>query len=96
MKRFTSKNYLLAVMAAFLLFLGGLALAQRPERDISPERHPNLAAAQRLSAQAWQRVLDAQKANEWDLDGHAEKAKRLLDDVNHELKLAAEAANRNK
>jgi hypothetical protein len=94
MKLFTSKNYLLAVMAALLLLLGGMALAQRPERDISPERHPNLAAAQRLSAQAWQRVLDAQKANEWDLDGHAEKAKRLLDDVNHELKLAAEAANR--
>ena len=94
MKLFKSKNYLLAVMAAFLLLLGGLALAQRPERDISSNRHPNLAAAQRLSAQAWQRVLDAQKANEWDLDGHAQKAKNLLDDVNHELKLAAEASNR--
>jgi hypothetical protein len=93
-KLFKSKNYLLAVVTACLLLLGSLALAQRPERDISPERHPNLAAAQRLSAQAWQRVLDAQRANEWDLDGHAQRAKTLLDDVNHELKLAAEASNR--
>ena len=94
MKLFKSKNYLLPVMAAFLLLVGGAAVAQRPERDISPERHPNLAAAQRLSAQAWQRVLDAQRANEWDMDGHAQRAKTLLDDVNHELKLAAEASNR--
>ena len=36
----------------------------------------------------------AQKANEWDMDGHAAKAKDLLDQVNRELKLAAEAANK--
>jgi hypothetical protein len=29
------------------------------------------------------------------MDGHAQRAKNLLDDVNRELKLAAEAANRN-
>ncbi len=95
MKLLTARKYLLAIAAGCLLLIGGLALAQRPERDISPGRHPNLAAAQRLSAQAWQRVLDAQKANEWDLDGHAQKAKNLLDEVNRELKLAAEASNRN-
>ena len=94
MKLFTSKNYLLAVMVGFLLLLGGLALAQRPEKDISPARHPNLAAAQDLSSQAWQRITDAQQANEWDLDGHAQKAKNLLVEVNRELKLAAQASNR--
>ncbi len=71
-------------------------LAQRPEKDISKGRHPNLAAAQRLCEQAWNRIVDAQKANEWDLGGHAQKAKDLLDEANRELKLAAEAANRNK
>jgi hypothetical protein len=30
------------------------------------------------------------------MEGHAQKAKELLDQVNQELKLAAEAANRNK
>ena len=39
------------------------------------------------------REQDAQKANEWDLQGHAQRAKNLLDQVNNELKLAAEASN---
>ena len=71
-------------------------MAQRPARNVSGARHPNLAAAQRLSRQAFMRILDAQQANEWDLDGHAQKAKELLDQVNNELKLAAQAANRNR
>jgi len=36
----------------------------------------------------------AQRANEWDMGGHAQKAKDLLEQVNNELKQAAEAANR--
>src|SRR5712692_7339326 len=95
MRLLTARNYLLAFVVAFSLLIGGLALAQRPERDIARGRHPHLAAAQRLSAQAWQRIVDAQRANEWDLEGHAQKAKNLLDEVNRELKLAAGAANRN-
>jgi hypothetical protein len=54
-----------------------------------------LAAAQRLSHQGWERISAAQQANEWDMDGHAAKAKELLDKVNEELKMAAEAANKN-
>ena len=81
-------------MVAFLLMIGGVATAQRPEKNISAARHPNLAAAQRLSQQAWDRIVAAQQANEWDLKGHAQKAKELLDEVNKELKLAAETANR--
>jgi hypothetical protein len=30
------------------------------------------------------------------MNGHAAKAKELLDQANHELKMAAEAANKNK
>jgi hypothetical protein len=85
---------LMAVLGS-LLVIGGIAIAQRPERDISGRRHPNLAAAQRLSRQAFERIVAAQQANEWDLAGHAQKAKDLLDQANRELKLAAEASNRN-
>jgi hypothetical protein len=75
-----------------LLLIGGAAIAQ-PKRNISGARHPNLAAAQRLSQQAWEKISAAQEANEWDMQGHAKKAKELLDEVNKELKLAAESAN---
>ena len=88
------KNPVAASLVGALLLAGGVAIAQRPVGNVSGGRHPNLAAAQRLSEQAWQRIVDAQKANEWDLDGHAQKAKNLLDEVNRELKLAAETANR--
>jgi len=63
---------------------------------VSAARHPNLAAAQRLSHQAFEKVTAAQEANEWDMQGHAKKAKELLDEANKELKIAAETANKNK
>ena len=89
------KHRLRAAFLGSLLLIAGVALAQRPVRNVSGARHPNIAAAQRLSRQAWQRVVDAQKANEWDMQGHAQKAKDLLDQANNELKMAAQAANRN-
>lgn len=74
---------------------GGLVIAQeRPEHDISGRRHPNLSAAQRLVDQAFNKITAAQQANEWDLNGHAAKAKELLDQANRELKEAAEVSNR--
>jgi F0F1-type ATP synthase membrane subunit b/b' len=81
-----------AVALGTLLVLGAL-YAQKPVRNVNPKRHPNIAAAQRLSEQAFEKIVAAQKANEWDLGGHAQKAKDLLKQVNEELKLAAEAAN---
>lgn len=42
------------------------------------------------------RITEAQRADEWDMNGHAAKAKELLDQANTELKAAAEAANQNK
>lgn len=80
---------------ATLLLCGSMAVAQKkPVRNVSGKRHPNLAAAQRLSAAAYQKVVAAQSANEFDMGGHAQKAKELLDQVNNELKQAAEAANK--
>jgi hypothetical protein len=50
-------------------------------------------AAQRLVDQAFSKITAAQQANEFDMDGHAAKSKELLEQANHELKQAAEAAN---
>jgi hypothetical protein len=89
-------NRLLTAVFGSLLLVGGIALADRPDRNVSSARHPNLAAAQRLSRQAFEKIIEAQRANEWDMEGHAQKAKELLDQVNDQLKQAAGAANRNR
>lgn len=83
------------VLSLALLCTGFLFAQKKPVTNISPKKHPNLAAAQRLSAQAYEKIVAAQQANEWDLGGHAQKAKDLLDQVNQELKQAAEASNAN-
>ena len=83
----------LAVLTGCLFLIGG-AIAQAPKDNVSAARHPNLAAAQRLSTQAYEKIVAAQQANEWDMQGHAQKAKNLLDEVNNELKAAAQAANK--
>jgi hypothetical protein len=75
--------------------LASAAYAKGPVQNVSAKKHPNIAAAQRLAKQAWDKIVAAQKANEYDMEGHAQKAKDLLDQVNAELKLAAEAANEN-
>ena len=49
-----------------------------------------------MAQEVWDKLTAAQKANEFDVQGHAAKAKDLLVQVNDELKLAAEAANANK
>jgi len=89
-----TKNVLLLVLG-MVLFCAGMAIAQRPVDNINPHRHPNLAAAQRLSTQAYEKIVVAQHANEWDMDGHAQRAKELLEQANQQLRLAAEWANRN-
>jgi hypothetical protein len=78
------------VLAGFLAF--GLAYAG----NVSKARHPNLAAAQSFIEKAVKKVTAAQVANEYDMDGHAAKAKELLDQAYIEVKLAAEAANENR
>ena len=84
----------MATAVGGLLTLGTIALAQ-PKRNVSAGKHPNIAAAQRLSQQAYEKIVAAQQANEWDMQGHAQKAKELLDQVNNELRQAATAANKN-
>ena len=97
-RRITMKrrNVIVAIVLTLALLCTGLMLAQKkPAENISGKRHPNLNQAQHLTAQAFQKITDAQSANEWDLAGHARKAKELLDEANKELKQAAEVSNIN-
>jgi DnaJ-class molecular chaperone len=82
----------IAAVVAGLVLSGGVAAA-KPVQNV---RRPNLAAAQRHLAQAFEKITDAQKANEYDMGGHAAKAKDLIEQAANELKAAAEAANANK
>jgi len=71
----------------------GLALAESPAPPPkSVKGHPNLLSAQKLVSQAFDKLEAAQKANEYDLGGHAAKAKELLRQARAEIGLAAEAA----
>ncbi len=71
------------------LVAGGVTVAQ----NVNPHRHPNLAAAQHLIDQALGRIDAAQQANEFDMGGHAARAKDLLARANEEIKAAAMEAN---
>ena len=78
-------KFVLAGLAGAALLLGGVADAQQ---------HPNLAAAEDLVGRAYERVNLAQHANEFDMGGHAQKAKEALEIAAREIKLANAAADR--
>jgi hypothetical protein len=88
------KKSLLA-FCCFLLFAAVAVYAETPAQNINPDKHPNLAKAQTDLNLAYQKIVDAQKANEFDLGGHADKAKQLLQQASDHLKQAALAANQN-
>jgi F0F1-type ATP synthase membrane subunit b/b' len=92
----SKKNAVSSSMLGIALLFGSLVYAQMkpPAENISSKRHPNLAAAQRLCDQAFEKITAAQAANEFDLDGHAAKAKELLDQASRELKQAARTSNK--
>jgi hypothetical protein len=85
------RNIFLTIALVLGLAVSGVTIAQK----VNPERHPNLAAAQDLANQAYVKITAAQVANEFDMDGHAAKAKELLRQANEEIKLAAVSANKN-
>jgi len=58
--------------------------------------HPNLEAARNALNTADAKIVAAQKANEFDLGGHAAKAKDAIALAKEELRLAAETANERK
>jgi hypothetical protein len=85
-----TRKLVLGSVLSLGLFASGVLVGQ----DVSARRHPNLNAAQRLMEQAVGKIDAAQQANEFDMGGHAAKAKDLLGRAFEEVKLAAEAANR--
>ena len=95
-----SKTRAFTPLTAGLLVIGGIAggiaIAEQPAQNVSKGKHPNLSAAQNLSLKAYDKISAAQTANEFDMQGHAAKAKQLLEQVNAELKQAAQAANKAK
>jgi len=90
-----TKTVGLSLVGAALLSVGMLLAQQHPMKNVGA-RHPNLAEAQHLVAQAYTKIEAAQKANEFDMSGHAQKAKELLEEASKELKEAAETANKHK
>jgi len=93
MNKVTTKRVLLVVIALCAAFiLGAAVFAQQPPVDVG-ERHGNMRAAQQLIQQAWQKVDEAQQDNNYNLGGHAGKAKELLSQASQQIKEAAEAAN---
>ena len=81
---------LLRPVVLALVVAAPLALAQKTKDG--KYSHPNLMAAEKLVAQAHGKLEAAQVANEYDLGGHAQKAKELLKQAQEELKLATAAA----
>lgn len=86
------RTHVVYLIVIALMFTGVTVYAANVNKNL----HPNLAAAQVFIEKAIEKVTAAQKANEFDLNGHAVKAKALLDQAYDEIKLAAKASNANK
>ena len=79
-------KFLVGMVLGGALTAGGMLIAQGP-------RHPNLEAAQGFIGQAMGAISAAQRANEYDLGGHAAHAKDLLAQASREVRMASHTAN---
>lgn len=77
------------ILSAVLACPGVLA-AQQPTVDIDTDGHGNLSSAQEYVSMAWQRIDRAQKVNNYDMGGHAARAKELLEQADAEIRAAAD------
>ncbi len=90
------KSSLLRILVISLVVIGITATGIAVNAvDVGP-RHGNLRAAQKFIERAINKITAAQLANEYDMEGHAARAKELLDRAYDEIKLAAQAANKNR
>jgi negative regulator of sigma E activity len=80
------------VLTAGLVTAATVVIAQTVQ-NVDPGRHGNLASAQSLIAQAYQRMTEAQQSNNYELGGHATRAKQLLSEAANEIGLAAATAD---
>jgi hypothetical protein len=65
--------------------------SESPEVDVFFRKHPRLAEAQQYVNEAYQLISQAQRDNGFDMEGHAQKAKDLLDVANADIRKAAQA-----
>ncbi|CAN5703281.1 hypothetical protein BH10ACI4_BH10ACI4_08200 [soil metagenome] len=91
-----NRNVILITSLSTAIACCGIVLAQSPIVNIDSRRHGNLASAQSYIVQAYGKINDAQRANEDQLGGHAQRAKDLLSQADAELRLAANVANENR
>jgi hypothetical protein len=90
---FMSKRiWMMAIALCAVLGLSAVLFAQAPHVTVG-EKHGNMRAAQEYIQQAWRKVDEAQKDNNYNLGGHAGRAKELLAQASEEIKLSAETAN---
>jgi hypothetical protein len=102
------KKLLITSAACSAMLCGGVTLAQSPVVEYVQEptvvyiqapvvnisnRHGNLRSAQENIVNAYQRINQAQAANQGQLGGHAQRAKDLLAQADAELRQAADVAN---
>jgi hypothetical protein len=73
--------------ALTLALIGSAAVAQDMFHNIDRARHPYLGGAQDLIGQAYEKISQGQKLDP-NMQGHAQKAKDLLELASRELKLA--------
>ena len=74
---------LLAPLAAIAIVVGCVSVG-----------HPNLVAARDYVRDAIAKVTAAQQANDYDMQGHAARAKKLMQQAIDEINMAEQAANR--
>jgi hypothetical protein len=84
--------WMIAVALCAVFVLSAVLFAQAPRVTVG-EKHGNMRAAQEYIQQAWRKVDEAQKDNNYNLGGHAGRAKELLAQASEEIKLSAEDAN---
>ena len=82
------KTIITVILSAAIALPIGAAIAKGEMKG-----HPNLIAAQTSITKAMESLKAAQKANEYDLGGHAKKAEDALATAVTEIHLAAAVAN---
>ena len=88
------RNFLVRALLVLALLCAGMLFAQNmPVENVNAQRNPNLAEVQSLCKQAFEAISRAQKANSYDMRGHAEKAKQLLIQASQELAIADRIAD---
>lgn len=87
------------ITLATVAVLAAAVIAQTPAAELKAPvvnigtRHGNLREAQSSIVDAFRSISRAQADNQYQLGGHAQKAKELLSQADAELRLAADVSN---